>query len=184
MAVHQRYGHQDFEGECRARDSKECARFSQLHPLCRSLSWSSGTLEHVLSLFYIHLCFFFHKLVYMLFECIFSVKIFKPLQFLFSFVSAVNYLVALPVLYFYWPLYPVAAIVLSGGFIVSILLPIVLFSNHRPCLEWYGVTLSRIYFYSNVKQRIVSIEKIDLLPKIKFIKIAKFSIACIPGHKC
>ena len=29
--------------------------------------------------------------------------------------------VALPVLYFYWSLYPEAAIVISGGFIVSIL---------------------------------------------------------------
>ena len=44
---------------------------------------------------------------------------------------------SLPVLYFYWSLYPVAAIVLSGGFIVSILLPIVSFSNHRPRLERY-----------------------------------------------
>ena len=43
--------------------------------------------------------------------------------------------VALPHLYFYWSLYPVAAIFLSGGFIVSILLPIVSFSNHRPRLE-------------------------------------------------
>ena len=43
--------------------------------------------------------------------------------------------VALPVLYFYWSLYPIAAIALSGGFIVSILLPIVSFSNHKPRLE-------------------------------------------------
>ena len=43
--------------------------------------------------------------------------------------------VAFPVLYFYWSLYPLAAIVLSGGYNVSILLPIVSFSNHRPRLE-------------------------------------------------
>ena len=49
--------------------------------------------------------------------------------------------VALPVLYFYWSLYPVAAIVLSGGFIVSIVLPIVSFSNHRPRLERYRLSL-------------------------------------------
>ena len=48
--------------------------------------------------------------------------------------------VALPVLYFYWSLYPVAAIVLSEGFIVSILLPIVSFSNHRPRLERYRLS--------------------------------------------
>ena len=48
--------------------------------------------------------------------------------------------VALPVLYFYWYLYPVAAIVLSGGFIVSILLRIVSFSNHRPRLERYRLS--------------------------------------------
>ena len=49
--------------------------------------------------------------------------------------------IALPVLYFYWSLYPVAAIVHSRGFIVSILLTIVSFSNHnhRPRLEWYRV---------------------------------------------
>ena len=46
---------------------------------------------------------------------------------------------ALPDLYFYWFLYPVAAIVFSRRFIVSILLPIVSFSNHRPPLERYGV---------------------------------------------
>ena len=49
--------------------------------------------------------------------------------------------VALPDLYFYWSLHPVAAIVLSGGFIVSILLPIVSFSNHRPRLEWCDPSL-------------------------------------------
>ena len=48
--------------------------------------------------------------------------------------------VALPVLFFYWSLYPVAAIVLSGGFIISILLPIVSFSNHRPRLESYRLS--------------------------------------------
>ena len=53
--------------------------------------------------------------------------------------------VALPVLYFYWSLYPVAAIVLSEGFIVSILLPIVSFSNHRLRLERYRLSLSSSY---------------------------------------
>ena len=52
--------------------------------------------------------------------------------------------VALPVLYFYWSLYPVAAIVLSGGFIVSILLPIVSFSNHRPRLRIVSRSTSAI----------------------------------------
>ena len=61
----------------------------------------------------------------------------RPLIFPKGYVIFLSNPVALAV-YFYWSLYPVAAIVLSGGFIVSILLPIVSFSNHRPRLETTG----------------------------------------------
>ena len=53
---------------------------------------------------------------------------------------------ALPDLYFYWFLYAVAATVLRRRFIVSILLPIVSFSNHRPPLERYGVAFCFCFF--------------------------------------
>ena len=75
--------------------------------------------------------------------------------------------VALPVLYFYWSLYPVTAIVLSGRFIVSILLPIVSFSNHRLRLERYRLSPFRDWRLPFVQIPPIDRESLELVSKMR-----------------